>query len=135
MKLKFGLVITLAFFSISALADSSIPVACLRKPSTDVVVDCLTQRLEAEDNLLNRVYQELVSELKDNATERVTPLIQAERSWITYRDNQCKFDASVSTPSDLSGVAETLCKINETQTRRIRLEQMLKQSITGESLP
>lgn len=52
---------------------------------------CLNSRLGEADAALNRYYRAALDRLKnDKKPQAVKTLVQAERSWIAYRDAECR---------------------------------------------
>lgn len=54
---------------------------------------CAAQQNKAADKELNALYQQITTRLKSNPDGKKL-LIGAQRSWIAFRDAECKFSAS-----------------------------------------
>ena len=54
---------------------------------------CAAQQYKAADKELNALYQQITLRLKDSPDAKKL-LIGAQRSWIAFRDAECKFSAS-----------------------------------------
>lgn len=59
-------------------------------PKTDIEVrQCIRLRYEAADQRLNQVYQQIIPTL---SSEERALLVEAQRGWIQFRDNNCQFE-------------------------------------------
>ena len=54
---------------------------------------CAAQQHAAADKELNALYQQITTRLKGNPDSKKL-LVGAQRSWIAFRDAECKFSAS-----------------------------------------
>ena len=54
---------------------------------------CAAQQNKTADKELNALYQQINARLKNNP-EAKNLLVSAQRSWIGFRDSECKFSAS-----------------------------------------
>lgn len=54
---------------------------------------CAAQQYKASDKELNALYQQITQRLKDSP-EAKKLLVGAQRSWVAFRDAECKFSAS-----------------------------------------
>ncbi|WP_253426651.1 lysozyme inhibitor LprI family protein [Pseudomonas sp. GGS8] len=54
---------------------------------------CAAQQNKAADQELNALYQQITTRLKDSPDTKKL-LVGAQRSWIAFRDAECKFSAS-----------------------------------------
>ena len=81
-----GLILQLAWPSAKA-AD------CLDTATTQSDLDvCAAQKAQAADQILNKMYQQIVKKLGDDQNS-VKNLVRAQRAWIVYRDAECRFSA------------------------------------------
>lgn len=80
----------LPLFALILAAGSSPNTAPCPGTTTIQVNACLSSRLSEADSILNQYYQVALKRLrKDNSNGIAQKLIQAERSWIAYRDGEC----------------------------------------------
>jgi uncharacterized protein YecT (DUF1311 family) len=57
--------------------------------TTPEVNACLNARFEQSDATLNRYYQTALKQIRYSGSEAVQRFVQAERSWVAYRDSEC----------------------------------------------
>jgi uncharacterized protein YecT (DUF1311 family) len=69
---------------------------------------CAALEMEKADASLNKVYQLLLKELSPGETGQ---LRRAERAWIGYRDETCKFVALSRDGGSMQGMTVSFCKI------------------------
>jgi uncharacterized protein YecT (DUF1311 family) len=80
----------LATAAIVATAPSSSAAPC---PGTTAIAvnACLNARLEQSDAALNRYYETALRRIRrENGAKVAQEFVRAERSWIVYRDSECK---------------------------------------------
>lgn len=132
---KIVTILSLVFTSF-ALQAQTMPVGCLASADTSKMYSCLEKRYRMEDQALQKVYDSLITQLKERGSdERAKTLRVAELSWIRFRDAQCKFDYGVAEAGDQSGTALQMCLIRETSSRLLQLEQILTHLVTGSVIP
>lgn len=88
MYSRFLLVLTPLLFTHLALAAD-----CDNATDQATMNQCATQQNKAADKELNALYQQITGRLKSDP-DRKKLLIGAQRSWIGFRDAECKFSAS-----------------------------------------
>lgn len=88
MHLRFLLALTPLLLSPLAHA-----VDCDNASDQATMNQCASEQNKAADKELNTLYQQITTRLKDNP-EAKKLLVGAQRSWIGFRDAECKFSAS-----------------------------------------
>ena len=122
---RLTLAATAAFFVITtAHADDNSPAytQCMDKANTTVAMGaCIKAETKLQDDRLNRVFKQLMGKL-DSAQQK--SLRDVQRSWIGYRDGNCKFhvQASGGTMAALEG---GMCVLDMTRERAAELERIL----------
>ncbi len=127
----------ISLFLLCSIAKSDVlSTGCISNDRTDKMTACWSKRLEQEDKLLQTVFDNYIRDLKAaEKTQRAVILTVAQRSWMRFRDNDCKFDYSVGDAGDQAGVAEEICLIRETTNRRLQLEQSHNHFMTNSVIP
>ena len=88
MTPRFLLALTPLLFTQAAFA-----VDCDNAADQATMNQCAAQQNKAADKELNALYQQITTRLKSNPDGKKL-LIGAQRSWIAFRDAECKFSAS-----------------------------------------
>ncbi|WP_206241903.1 lysozyme inhibitor LprI family protein [Novosphingobium terrae] len=97
------------------------PAAPCRSASTTYdMVHCYADALGREDKTLNTLYSRILRVL--SGPER-TGLVNAERSWIGYRDTQCAAEFSLYAGGTGGPPAELVCRWKLTRERSAWLRQ------------
>lgn len=99
---------------------------CDSPVTTYEIRSCLSLQLEAVDGELNRVYKALRGDQDKEANDI---LRTAQRSWITYRDNECLRVADIVRGGTLAPVMNLSCIIDLTKRRT---EELATNPLTGE---
>lgn len=105
-------------FLCSTITANSDEKFCENPTSTLEIKLCLAKQLEAVDGELNRVYKNLRAEQDDEANAL---LKAAQRSWITFRDNECARVADAALGGTMTRVLRLNCHIDLTQVQTKRL--------------
>ena len=91
---------------------------------------CLGKKRQQADNALNQDYKKLKDDLVDPAD-----LIKAQRSWITYRDNECAYTSSgydcTSGISGMCSISTGICEMQLTCERVRRLREHIEYKCNG----
>ncbi|MCP4698229.1 MAG: DUF1311 domain-containing protein [Gammaproteobacteria bacterium] len=113
-------------FALYLLAPAFFPAhaadPCAMTAKTQAELDnCGMQRYEVADAALNRIYNQVVANMDKNQKAK---LKHAQRSWITFRDANCRSQAF-----DYYGVSSysnvyTICLANATHARTEELKQI-----------
>ncbi|MGY3176375.1 uncharacterized protein YecT (DUF1311 family) [Pseudomonas sp. TE12234] len=88
MHSRFLLALTPLMFTTLAHA-----VGCDNAADQATMNQCAAQQHAAADKELNALYQQITTRLKANPDSKKL-LVSAQRSWIAFRDAECKFSAS-----------------------------------------
>jgi uncharacterized protein YecT (DUF1311 family) len=89
MSVRFFLALTPLMFA--ALTHAA--VNCDNATDQATMNQCASQQHAAADKELNTLYQQITTRLKGDP-DRKKLLLGAQRSWIAFRDAECKFSAS-----------------------------------------
>ncbi|MDF0730234.1 lysozyme inhibitor LprI family protein [Pseudomonas entomophila] len=115
-------VAVLAFSSAHAEDSSAAYTQCMDKASSTVAMgQCVKAETKLQDDRLNRVYKQLQGKL-DGAQQK--SLREVQRSWIGYRDGNCKFHVQAS-GGTLAGLEGSVCVMDMTRERAAELERIL----------
>jgi len=83
----------------------------------------LKQSIGEMDKKLNVQYQKIIKMYKkDNATETVKLLVEAQRAWIQYRDKVCEFENVAY--GGANSISWGRCKARITESRLNELEEI-----------
>lgn len=112
----------------SALADE----ACRYGHSDGDLYQCTVQQKKIADEDLNKQYiaaktriTELYGSQRKLASQYVKTVIETERSWLKYRDGQCKIEAfSAADDSNARAVTINFCTTRMDKERTAMLEKM-----------
>lgn len=121
-----------AVFALLALL-ASLPVAAQQDPckSDDPasVQQCISADLALKDKELNAAYQKvlrgLAPQIKDDPTDYAAVkrlLVEGQRAWIKFRDNDCNALAPLVASSTSRMAAVVGCKIQRTEQRTKELK-------------
>jgi uncharacterized protein YecT (DUF1311 family) len=106
---------------------------CMDKSNgvTSNMIDCLVDESKRQDTRINKAYKELIDQL---STERKKQLEIAQKAWITYRDQNCKFyyDPDGGTIATLSA---NDCFMSATAVRAKELEILAGNSTPSATQP
>ena len=117
------------FLSISILllplATSAQPEnPCQTQRNTLEINECARITLAEKDKALNAAYQKLLKSLvaddKADTTDYVAvrrQLLEAQRAWITYRDNDCRAKYTLHETGTIRGAVFLSCLIERTEQR------------------
>jgi uncharacterized protein YecT (DUF1311 family) len=96
---------------------------CVRNSEgvTSKILDCISAELSRQDSRLNDAYKKLMSKLPKN---RKKSLVEAQRSWIKFRETNCAFydDPNGGSAAHTAG---NECFLNATVDRAKELEKLL----------
>ncbi|MFY0728165.1 lysozyme inhibitor LprI family protein [Pseudomonas sp. NFX15] len=88
MNPRFLLALTPLLFTPMAFA-----LDCDNASDQATLNQCAAQQNAAADKELNTLYQQITTRLKSNPVSKKL-LVGAQRSWVAFRDAECKFSAS-----------------------------------------
>jgi len=86
---------------------------------------CASQQHAAADKELNALYQQITSRLKGNPDSKKM-LAGAQRSWIAFRDAECRFSASGVEGGSVYPLIYSNCVTELTKARVQTFKQYLK---------
>lgn len=95
---------------------------CIGVVVTSELVACLREDLEEVDAELNALYKRIVTHPDTDEATRVA-LRDAQRAWITFRDNACKAESIRYYRYTKYGPALYACLETETRNRRDSIER------------
>lgn len=84
------------------------------------ILNCIADEFATQDARLNGAYSDARRDLSE---ERQQVLLNAQRHWITYRDANCDFYATIG--GTLAQIASNDCLLRETAMRAAELENMV----------
>jgi len=114
----FSWFLTSGFYSHYSHAQQHIS-HCDLTESTASAQACLKKHLDEAQDRLNEVYEELSSTLE---TEDLQELKRLQQNWLTYRDEECAWEAGRTETASLQQVYELSCKARLTESRAEQLE-------------
>lgn len=119
--LKFTVLPSLAQESKHKLAQK---VNC-ESPTTTVEMNiCASQKYQATDRKLNRVYRQLQSKLNGKQKQRMT---NAQLAWIKFRDTNCDYESGQFEGGTMASQVGTYCLATMTEKRTKELESYLQE--------
>ena len=114
---------------IIALASLAFPsfvlaqnIRCKPDGNTAEMKKCAADEYAIADKRLNQIYQQLIPQLRGEQKQR---LIQAQRTWIQFRDQTCRFESSQVLGGTAEGLFFTNCLTKVTQQRTQDLQRYL----------
>ena len=113
--MRFFLTFCFSFFIFSApvLAQGH-EAFCQQADSTAASQACIKRHLDSAQRRLNKIYQKLNAELKD---EKLEELKELQKTWLLYRDAECMWESGrVMTPA-VRRIHELSCMARVTEDR------------------
>jgi uncharacterized protein YecT (DUF1311 family) len=111
----------------NVLAENADP--CVTQTNTLEINACAESQLATKDKALNVAYEKLLKSLtpsnKEDSTDYKavkTKLIQAQRDWIKFRDNDCAAKYDLHASGTIRGLVSVNCKMAHTDQRIKQLE-------------
>ncbi|HCS45087.1 MAG TPA: urease-associated protein, partial [Pseudomonas sp.] len=80
----------------------------------------------AADKELNALYQQMTARLKSSSPDSRKLLVSAQRSWIAFRDAECKFSASAVEGGSVYPLIYSNCITDLTKARVETFKNYLK---------
>lgn len=124
--------LTLLTFSALCFGQSSDP--CKTQSNTLEINECGKLTLKEKDRELNQAYQALMKSLKPddkgddtNFTEVKKKLQDAQRAWITFRDNDCQGKLALWASGTIRGALYLGCLAERTEQRTKELRNWASQ--------
>lgn len=112
----------------SAFADDN----CAKQPSDGALYQCTVQQKKSAEDDLNKEYAaakkrivQMYGSQKQLGDQYVAIVVDTQRSWLKYRDGQCKLEAfAAEEGSNANAVAVNLCITRIDKERTDMLKQM-----------
>lgn len=120
MHPRFLLALTPLLFTTAAYA-----VDCDNAADQATMNQCAAQQLKAADKELNALYQQINARLKSNPDSKKL-LIEAQRSWIAFRDAECKFSSAGVEGGSVYPLIYSTCVTELTKARVETFKNYLK---------
>ena len=120
MTPRFLLALTPLLFTPAAFA-----VDCDNAADQATMNQCAAQQNKAADKELNALYQQITTRLKSSPDGKKL-LIGAQRSWIAFRDAECKFSASTVEGGSVYPLIYSNCVTGLTKARVETFKNYLK---------
>jgi uncharacterized protein YecT (DUF1311 family) len=128
MKLSAILFFVASLAPASAFAESAEP--CATQRNTIEINECAAGKLAAKDKELNAAYDKLLKTLAPKYKEDTTDyaaikekLVDAQRDWIKFRDNDCDAKYRLNASGTIRGLVSLNCKIEHTELRTKQLRR------------
>ncbi|MHC8387462.1 lysozyme inhibitor LprI family protein [Pseudomonas sp. MDT2-39-1] len=120
MHPRFLLALTPLLFTTVVHADD-----CDNATNQATMNQCAAQQHKAADKELNALYQQITNRLKSNPDSKKL-LLGAQRSWIAFRDAECKFSASAVEGGSVYPLIYSNCVTELTKARVETFKNYLK---------
>ncbi|MEM6810861.1 MAG: lysozyme inhibitor LprI family protein [Pseudomonadota bacterium] len=127
MIFRFLSLIFVMSFTFSAQA---MPPECKEADSTSSIQACLKNQLESSQQRLNVVYEKILEGYKEQ--EQKQELIDLQKTWLDYRDQECMWEAKQASNPALKSVNELSCMATVTKNRALLLETAYQEITTDE---
>jgi uncharacterized protein YecT (DUF1311 family) len=105
----------MAFCSAAANAQTRAGLGCSRARTQSALNDCAADKLRVAERGLKLVFDQLRAALS-NPT-RQTALTRAQLAWLSYRDKQCAFNASIFEGGSMWSMEYSTCQVALTNDR------------------
>jgi uncharacterized protein YecT (DUF1311 family) len=126
--------LTAIFFSSALLATTTAFAAesdpCATQRNTIEINECAAAKLAAKDKELNAAYDKLLKTLAPKYKEDTTDyaaitekLVEAQRDWIKFRDNDCDAKYRLNAGGTIRGLVSLNCRIEHTELRTKQLRR------------
>ena len=103
-----------AMFSAQQAQAQGHSLYCSQADSTAATQNCLKKHLDTAQRRLNRIYKKLNNKLED---KKKTELAELQKSWLTYRDAECMWEAKNSETTSLKRINELSCMARVSEDR------------------
>jgi uncharacterized protein YecT (DUF1311 family) len=115
------------FLALTPLLFTSVAHAVDCDNAADQVTmnQCAAQQNKAADKELNALYQQITARLK-SSPDRKRLLVSTQRSWIAFRDAECKFSASAEEGGSIYPLIYGNCITDLTKARVETFKNYLK---------
>ncbi len=129
MRLVIAAAATIAAFSAAptlaapASTDPGPAPECNDSPNQLEMNTCTAQAFKREDALLNQVYAAYRAKLEP---DRRAALTVAQKSWLAFRDTECKFEEDNYAGGSIQPAIWSTCLAGLTQERRKALAALLE---------
>ena len=115
-------------FLMTALLAAAVPATyageCDEAQDQVTMTACAEQSYETSDAELNRLYRQIEQRLGDDG-EIKELLIQTDRAWVAFRDNECAFASSAVVGGSAYPMTKAMCFDELTANRIEDLRQYL----------
>jgi uncharacterized protein YecT (DUF1311 family) len=131
------LFIGFAAFGFAAIANAQAPAhksdGCSDAVTQAAITECFTRRAQSADSAVKQAYRHVLT--GSNAKRRVL-LRASQRSWISYRDAYCRFDAAQFEDGSLyaSELGACLAELSNTRAEEL-LSDASAERETGGAAP
>ncbi len=110
---------TLAFLTPTAVAAAEMNCG---EPKTQMEMNaCEGKKLDKADTELNEVYAKLSKKVSAGGKAK---LLEAQRAWLKYRDEQCAFETLGTIDGSIHPMEVAIClaELTKAQTKRLRAQ-------------
>ena len=115
--------LAVALFAAPAFAGTDPAPECNDPPNQLAMNTCTAQAFAREDGLLNQVYAAYRAKLEP---DRRAALTVAQKTWLTFRDTECKFEEDNYAGGSIQPAIWSTCLAGLTQERRKALAALLE---------
>jgi uncharacterized protein YecT (DUF1311 family) len=113
----------LALAALGALPARAQMQACAGLPTQTDLNECAAREYKKHDTAMNEIYRQLLAKLTD-ANQKAL-LVEAERTWIAYRDKFCAFQSSGTAGGSIHPMIEIGCLDEKTGVHSAELSRQL----------
>ncbi|VTT27921.1 Uncharacterized protein conserved in bacteria [Klebsiella pneumoniae] len=130
MKFNYGLLVAALALSVSGSVFAE--DICPNQPSDGALYQCTVQQKKLAEEQLNKEYSaakkrivQMYGSQKQLADQYLATVVDTQRSWLKYRDGQCKLEAfAAEDGSNANAVAVNMCIVRIDNERTELLKQM-----------
>ena len=118
--LSFAALMLVLFTALPAQAQMQ---ACASAQTQTEMNTCAAGQYQKDDAAMNQIYQRLLAKLTDAQQKQL--LVDAERAWIAYRDQECAFETSGSAGGSIHPMIQSDCLDEKTTVHTAELSRQL----------
>ncbi len=118
--IRFAALILVLFAALPAQAQMQ---ACASAQTQTDMNTLAAGQYQKDDAAMNQIYQRLLAKLTDLQQKQL--LVDAERAWITYRDQECAFETSGSAGGSIHPMIQSDCLDEKTTVHTAELSRQL----------
>jgi uncharacterized protein YecT (DUF1311 family) len=116
--MRFKIVLSIVLFA--GISTSSIAGSCDKVLAQDDLTECLGAEFAKADQALNKTYRKLSLKLDADSKDL---LKKAQLAWISYRDNDCRFESLAVKGGQAENTTYISCQTEKTLIRTNELKK------------